>query len=136
MTTSVKADYALRAILDLASQKTRRTGEDRGHCAAAEDTAEIPGIDPGGAETGGVRGVAARGRGRIPAGAGGGFDHGRRGDTVGGWPAGGHRCGRSKTETPFTDMWDRVDLAVAAIIDHTSIGNCCATGPKDRARAY
>ena len=37
-------------------------------------------------------------------------------------PPEGTGCGRSKTETPFTDMWDRVDLAVAAIIDHTSIG--------------
>jgi Rrf2 family protein len=30
--------------------------------------------------------------------------------------------GRARIETPFTEMWSRVDASVAAIIDHTSIG--------------
>jgi DNA-binding IscR family transcriptional regulator len=106
MTTSVKADYALRAILDLASQKP-------GEPVKIADIARRRKIPQKFLELILVGLKQA------------GFVESRRGAevirSVDGPPEGTGR-GRSKTETPFTDMWDRVDLAVAAIIDHTSIG--------------
>ena len=46
-----------------------RAGEDRRHRAASENSAKISGADPGQLEAGRLRRIAARSRGRIPAGA-------------------------------------------------------------------
>jgi Rrf2 family cysteine metabolism transcriptional repressor len=34
---------------------------------------------------------------------------------------GGNRPGRKRKETPFTDLWDRVDAAVSQVIDRTTV---------------
>jgi Rrf2 family protein len=123
MTTSVKADYALQAILDLASQKP-------GEPVKIADIARRQKIPQKFLELILV-GLKQAGFVESRRGAEGGYLLARAADsiTVGevirsvdGPTEGGGR-GRARVETPFTDMWSRVDIAVAAIIDHTSIGD-------------
>ncbi|MFY9725656.1 MAG: Rrf2 family transcriptional regulator [Bryobacteraceae bacterium] len=120
MTTSVKAEYALQAILDLASQKP-------GEPVKIADIARRRKIPQKFLELILV-GLKQAGFVESRRGAEGGYLLARPADsiTVGevirsvdGPPEGKGR--RTKPETPFTDMWKQVDMAVAAIIDHTSI---------------
>ena len=102
MNISVKGEYALQALFDLAAHQHRRARQDRGYRAAPEDSAEVPGVDSGQPEAGGVRGIAPGRRRRLPAGPS------RRAITVGEvlrFVEGSHqgkRGPRRKTETPFT----------------------------------
>jgi len=122
MTTSVKADYALQAILDLASQRP-------GEPVKIADIARRQKIPQKFLELILV-GLKQAGFVESRRGAEGGYLLGRAADsiTVGevirsvDGPTEGKGRGRAKPETPFTDMWSQVDMAVAAIIDHTSIG--------------
>ena len=116
MTTSVKADYALRAILDLAAQKP-------GEPVKIADIARRRKIPQKFLELILV-GLKQAGFVESRRGAEGGYLLARAADsiTVGevirsvDGPAEGKGRGRAKPETPFTDMWERVDTAVAAII--------------------
>lgn len=122
MTTSVKAEYALQAILDLASQKP-------GEPVKIADIARRRKIPQKFLELILV-GLKQAGFVESRRGAEGGYLLARPAESilvgevirsVDGPPESRGR-GRMKPETPFTDMWNRVDMAVAAIIDHTSIG--------------
>ncbi|HEY9141737.1 MAG TPA: Rrf2 family transcriptional regulator [Bryobacteraceae bacterium] len=121
MTTSVKAEYALQAILDLASQKP-------GEPVKIADIARRRKIPQKFLELILV-GLKQAGFVESRRGAEGGYLLARPAESI---TVGEvirsvdrppeSRGRRAKPETPFTDMWNQVDLAVAAIIDHTSIG--------------
>ena len=68
MNISVKSEYALLAIFDLASLPPGEPS-DRRYRAPPENPAKISGTDPGRAQAGRLRGIAARRRRRLPAGA-------------------------------------------------------------------
>ena len=122
MTTSVKADYALRAILDLAAQKP-------GEPVKIADIAKRRKIPQKFLELILV-GLKQAGFVESRRGAEGGYLLARGADsiTVGeviravDGPPEDRGRGRSKAETPFTDLWERVEAAVAAIVDETTIG--------------
>jgi Rrf2 family cysteine metabolism transcriptional repressor len=44
------------------------------------------------------------------------------------------RGGRRKPQTPFTDMWQRVDEAIAAIVDHTTFAELVRQWTERQAR--
>jgi len=127
LTTSVKGEYALQAIFDLASQ---RPGEPV-RIADIARRQQIPQkfleLILAGLKQGGF--VESR------RGAEGGYLLARPADQLtvgqvlrfveGPTPAKGR--GRGKTETPFTGMWDDVDRAVSAIIDHTTFADLLRT---------
>jgi len=122
MTTSVKADYALRAILDLAAQKP-------GEPVKIADIARRRKIPQKFLELILV-GLKQAGFVESRRGAEGGYLLARPADSItvgeviravdGPAEDRGHR--RGKVETPFTDLWERVDRAVADIVDRTSVG--------------
>ena len=122
MNLSVKGEYALQAIFDLA---TRPSGEPvkiaeiarRQHIPQKFLELILAGLKQGGF-------VESR------RGAEGGYLLARSAEaiTVGEvlrfveGPHGKSRQ-RRKTETPFTDMWQRVDGAVSDIVDHTTFAD-------------
>jgi Rrf2 family protein len=122
MTTSVKADYALRAILDLAAQKP-------GEPVKIADIARRRKIPQKFLELILV-GLKQAGFVESRRGAEGGYLLARAADSIMvgeviravDGPAEDHGRGRGKVETPFTDLWERVDRAVAEIVDRTTIG--------------
>jgi Rrf2 family protein len=122
MTTSVKADYALRAILDLAAQKP-------GEPVKIADIARRRKIPQKFLELILV-GLKQAGFVESRRGAEGGYLLARTAEsiTVGeviravDGPSEDRGRGRNKLETPFTDLWQRVDAAVGAIVDKTTIG--------------
>ena len=75
MNISVKGEYALQAIFDLASQRWPRARQDRRHRAPAEDSAKISGIDSRQPQAGRLRRIAPRRRRRLSAGAPPGSHH-------------------------------------------------------------
>lgn len=121
MPPSVKAEYALQAILDLASQP-------RGEPVKIADIAHRQKIPQKFLELILV-GLKQSGFVESRRGAEGGYLLARSEDSIMvgevirsmDGPGEGKARGRSKPETPFTDMWSRVDAAVAAIIDRTSM---------------
>ena len=122
MTTSVKAEYALQAILDLASQGP-------GEVVKIADIARRQKIPQKFLELILV-GLKQAGFVVSRRGAEGGYLLARDADSIMvgevirsvDGPSNGKGRGRAKAETPFTDMWTRVDAAVNAIVDNTSIG--------------
>ena len=121
--TSVKGDYALQAIFDLASQ---RPGEPV-RIADIAQRQKIPQkfleLILSGLKQGGF--VESR------RGAEGGYLLARPADsiTVGEvlrfieGPQQGKGRARGRVETPFTDLWQQVDRAVSGIIDHTTFAD-------------
>src|SRR5664279_3909290 len=123
MHNSVKGEYALQAVLDLAS---RRAGEPI-RIADIAQRQKIPQkfleLILAGLKQGGF--VESR------RGAEGGYLLARPADsiTVGEvtrfveGPQQGKTRPRRKTETPFSDLWVQVDNAVAEIVDHTTFAD-------------
>jgi len=123
MHNSVKGEYALQAILDLAS---RRAGEPI-RIADIAQRQKIPQkfleLILASLKQGGF--VESR------RGAEGGYLLTRPAEslTVGEvlrfveGPQHGKKEGRRKDETPFTGMWHQVDLAVSGIVDHTTFAD-------------
>ncbi len=123
MNISVKGEYALRAIFDLAEQ---RAGEPV-RIADIARRQKIPQkfleLILASLKQGGF--VESR------RGAEGGYLLARSADSItvgevmrfidGPHPA--RRGSRHKAETPFTEMWERVDGAVSEIVDHTTFGD-------------
>ena len=123
MNISVKGEYALQAILDLASQ---RPGEPV-RIADIARRQKIPQkfleLILAGLKQGGF--VESR------RGAEGGYLLARAAESIvvgevvrfvdGAQQAKGHS--RRKTETPFTDMWQQVDQAVSEVIDKTTFAD-------------
>src|SRR5271165_5636912 len=123
MNISVKGEYALQAIFDLATQRPGepvRIGDIARRQTIPQKFLELilAGLKQGGF-------VESR------RGAEGGYllARGAESITVGevlryveGAPEGKHR-GRSKADTPFSDMWLQVDHAIAGILDKTSFSD-------------
>jgi Rrf2 family transcriptional regulator, cysteine metabolism repressor len=123
MNISVKGEYALQAIFDLASQ---RPGEPV-RIADIAQRQKIPQkfleLILASLKQGGF--VESR------RGAEGGYRLARSADSLrvaevvhfieGSQPGNGRW--RRKPDTPFTDMWSQVDQAVAGILDHTTFGD-------------
>jgi Rrf2 family cysteine metabolism transcriptional repressor len=123
MNISVKGEYALQAIFDLATQRPDepvRIADIARRQAIPQKFLELilAGLKQGGF-------VESR------RGAEGGYLLARRAEsiTVGevlrfveGPQQGKHRA-RRKVETPFSDMWRQVDLAVSEIVDKTSFAD-------------
>ena len=122
MNISVKGEYALQAILDLAAQ---RPGEPV-RIADIASRQSIPqkflelilaGLKQGGfveSRRGAEGGyLLARGPDSITVGEVLRFVEG---------PQPGRTRSRRKAETPFTDMWKQVDDAISGIIDRTTFG--------------
>jgi len=120
MTISVKAEYALQAIFDLAAQKT-------GEPVKIADIASRQKIPQKFLELILV-GLKQAGFLESRRGAEGGYLLARAAEslTVGevlrfmDGPHQGKGRPRRKADTPFTELWRRVDGAVAAIVDHTT----------------
>jgi Rrf2 family transcriptional regulator, cysteine metabolism repressor len=123
MNISVKGEYALQAIFDLATQRPGepvRIGDIARRQSIPQKFLELilAGLKQGGF-------VESR------RGAEGGYLLARSADsiTVGevlrfveGPQKGKHRA-RGKGDTPFSDMWQQVDQAVSAIVDKTSFAD-------------
>ncbi len=123
MHISVKGEYALQAIFDLASQPAG----DPVRIADIARRQKIPQkfleLILAGLKQGGF--VESR------RGAEGGYLLARPADSItvgevlrsveGPHPARGH--GRRKLETPFSDMWEQVDRAVSGIVDRTTFAD-------------
>jgi Rrf2 family protein len=120
MKISVKGEYALQAIFDLACQ---RPGEPV-RIADIARRQKIPQkfleLILAGLKQGGF--VESR------RGAEGGYLLGRSAEaiTVGEVlrfvesPRGARRNGRKKGDSPFAEMWEQVDQAISSVVDHTS----------------
>ena len=123
MNISVKGEYALQAIFDLATQRPGEPVRIARHRPPPGDPAEVSGADPRRPQAGRLRGVAARRGRRLSAGARG------RIITVGEvlrfveGPQQGKARPRRKGDTPFTDMWQQVDQAVSDIVDKTTFAD-------------
>ena len=119
MTISVKGEYALQAIFDLASQRAGepvRIADIARRQAIPQKFLELilAGLKQGGfveSRRGAEGGyLLARGADAITVGEVLRFVEG---------PQQKHRP-RRKTDTPFIDMWQQVDQAISAIIDKTT----------------
>src|SRR5215472_17623175 len=123
MNISVKGEYALQAILDLATQKP-------GEPVRIADIAQRQKIPQKFLELI-LAGLKQAGFVESRRGAEGGYLLARAADslTVGEvlrfveGPHHGKGRTRRKGETPFTAMWERVDHAVSDIIDHTTFAD-------------
>ena len=123
MTISVKAEYALQAILDLASQRS-------GEPVKIADIARRQKIPQKFLELILV-GLKQAGFVESRRGAEGGYLLARPADslTVGEvlrsmeGPQQGKGRPRRRAETPFTDMWQKVDTAVGEILDKTTFAD-------------
>jgi len=120
MNISVKGEYALQAIFDLASQPPG-TPVKIGDIAKRQKIPQkfleliLAGLKQGGF-------VESR------RGAEGGYLLVRSPETLTAGevvrfiegPPGGRSRSRRKSESPFADMWNRVDEAVSSVLDHTT----------------
>jgi Rrf2 family protein len=120
MNISVKGEYALQAIFDLAAQKPGEPVK----IAAIAQRQKIPqkflelilaGLKQGGfveSRRGAEGGyLLARPAGSISVGEVLRYVEGPN-------PSKGRN--RRKPDTPFTDLWQRVDLAISEVVDHTT----------------
>ena len=124
MNISVKGEYALQAIFDLASRPPGRASQDRRYRPPAENSAEISGIDPGQPEAGRIRGIAPRRRRRISAGAARRADHRRRSAALYRGPQDRKVARRKSAPIPRSALCgEQVDRAVSSIIDHTTFAD-------------
>ena len=122
MNISVKGEYALQAIFDLAMQKP-------GEPVRIADIAQRQKIPQKFLELI-LAGLKQAGFVESRRGAEGGYLLARAADslTIGEvlrfveGPHNGKR-GKRKGETPFTDMWQQVDQAVSAVIDRTTFAD-------------
>jgi Rrf2 family protein len=122
MQISVKTDYALRALLDLASQPPRepvRTGDIARRQKIPRKFLELI-----------LAGLKSAGFVESRRGAEGGYLMARQpaSVTVGevlramdGPTA--KDASRREPETPFTETWSQVDAAVSAVLDHTTLAD-------------
>jgi Rrf2 family protein len=123
MNISVKGEYALQAIFDLASQRA-------GEPVRIADIAHRQKIPQKFLELI-LAGLKQAGFVESRRGAEGGYLLARAPDslTIGEvlrfveGPHGKGRGGRRKGETPFTDMWQQVDQAISGVIDHTTFAD-------------
>ena len=134
MNISVKGDYALRAIFDLALQRP-------GYPIKIADVARRQKIPQKFLELI-LAGLKQAGFVESKRGAEGGYLLARSPDSL---PVGevlrsmeGPRTGtgryRRKAETPFTAMWDQVDAAVSGVVDRTTFADLVRTWNEKQSR--
>lgn len=135
MTTSVKGEYALHALFDLATQDASGPVKIAGIARRQKIPQKFLELILSGLKQGGF--VESR------RGADGGYMLARGADaiTVGevlrhieGVRSSGARS-RKRVETPFSDMWTHVDRSVSAVIDHTTFADLARMW-KDRQSKY
>ncbi len=135
MTTSVKGEYALHALFDLAMQEANGPVKIAEIARRQKIPQKFLELILSGLKQGGF--VESR------RGADGGYLLARPADsiTVGevirhveGARNAGSRS-RKRIETPFTDMWMRVDRSVSSVVDHTTFADL-AREWKDRQSKY
>jgi Rrf2 family transcriptional regulator, cysteine metabolism repressor len=122
MNISVKAEYALQAIFDLAMQKPGEPVKIAGIAHRQKIPQKFLELILAGLKQGGF--VESR------RGAEGGYLLARSADTltVGEvlrfieGPQTAKRQPRRKPDTPFTAMWQRVDSAISGVVDQTTFG--------------
>ena len=123
MNLSVKAEYALQAIFDLASQPPHAPVKIAGIARRQKIPQKFLELILAGLKQGGF--VESK------RGAEGGYLLARPADSltigevlrfVDGTQAGKGRA-RRKPDTPFSETWQHVDQAVSGILDHTSFGD-------------
>ena len=122
MNLSVKAEYALQAIFDLASQPSTAPVKIAGIARRQKIPQKFLELILAGLKQGGF--VESK------RGAEGGYLLARSADTLtigevlrfveGSQP--GKTRGRRKPDTPFLETWQQVDQAVSAILDRTTFG--------------
>ena len=120
MNISVKGDYALHAIFDLACQKPGTPVKIADIAQRQKVPQKFLELILAGLKQGGF--VESR------RGAEGGYLLARPADTITvgevvrfvEGPRGAKQRGRKKTELPFAEMWSQVDAAVSGVIDHTT----------------
>jgi Rrf2 family transcriptional regulator, cysteine metabolism repressor len=123
MNISVKGEYALQAIFDLASQRSGEPVKIADIARRQKIPQKFLELILAGLKQGGF--VESR------RGAEGGYLLARSAEsiTIGEvlrFVEGTHEAkgkSRRKAETPFTDMWGRVDCAVSSVIDHTTFAD-------------
>lgn len=123
MKISVKGDYALQAILDLTAQKSGAPVKIADIARRQRIPQKFLELILAGLKQGGF--VESR------RGAEGGYLLARPPETIsigevlryveGGRPTRSHS--RKHPETPFSDMWQRVDAAISDVIDHTTFAD-------------
>ncbi|HEU0123505.1 MAG TPA: Rrf2 family transcriptional regulator [Bryobacteraceae bacterium] len=135
MTTSVKGEYALHALFDLATQESNGPVKIADIARRQKIPQKFLELILSGLKQGGF--VESR------RGADGGYLLARSADaiTVGevlrhieGARNSGARS-RKRVETPFSDMWTHVDRSISAVIDHTTFADLARTW-KDRQSKY
>ena len=120
MNISVKGDYALHAIFDLACQKPGTPVKIADIARRQKVPQKFLELILAGLKQGGF--VESR------RGAEGGYLLARPADTITvgevvrfvEGPSGGKQRSRKKAELPFAEMWSQVDAAVSGVIDHTT----------------
>ncbi len=120
MNISVKGDYALHAIFDLACQKPGTPVKIADIARRQKVPQKFLELILAGLKQGGF--VESR------RGAEGGYLLARPADTITvgevvrfvEGPSGGKQRSRKKAELPFSEMWSQVDAAVSGVIDHTT----------------
>ncbi len=125
MKISVKGEYALQAILDLASQEPGQPVKIADIASRQKIPQKFLELILAGLKQGGF--VESR------RGAEGGYLLARSADSItvgeviryleGGGRTGSRGSGRKRQETPFSDMWQRVDDAVSSVVDHTTFAD-------------
>jgi Rrf2 family transcriptional regulator, cysteine metabolism repressor len=133
MDVSVKGEYAVQAIFDLAAQP----GTGPVKIADIARRQQIPQkflelILAGLKQAGFVESRRGAEGGYLLARPASSITVGQVLQAVEGPPRKGRR--RRKTETPFTEMWERVDEAVSGILDHTSFAELLRTWNEKQAR--
>lgn len=135
MTTSVKGEYALHALFDLATQDTNGPVKIADIARRQKIPQKFLELILSGLKQGGF--VESR------RGADGGYLLARPADaiTIGevirhieGTRSPGARS-RKRVETPFTEMWTRVDRSISLVVDHTTFADL-ARAWKDRQNKY
>jgi Rrf2 family cysteine metabolism transcriptional repressor len=134
MNISVKGEYALEALFDLSTQPPREPVKIADIARRQKIPQKFLELILAGLKQGGF--VESR------RGADGGYRLARPADaiTVGEvlrYVEGDktpRTQGKRRTETPFTEMWRRVDQAVSEVVDHTSFAELARTWRESRAK--
>jgi len=138
MHISVKGEYALHALFDLALQRTREPVKIAGIAKRQKIPQKFLELILAGLKQGGFvesrRGaeggyLLARPAESITVGEVIRFIEGTRNSNTTPKAAGGHR-----DDDPFADMWRRVDGCIASVIDRTTFAELCRAWQENQAR--
>jgi Rrf2 family cysteine metabolism transcriptional repressor len=124
MNTSVKGEYALQAIFDLATQRAGEPVKIADIARRQKIPQKFLELILAGLKQGGfVESRRGAEGGYLLARAASAISVGEVLRSVDGAQQHGKGRARRKTETPFTDMWQQVDSAVSEIVDKTTFAD-------------